>query len=62
MLRNTILAKWFAQQCRVRYAPSPTGNMHIGGLRTALINHLFAKRNNGVFILRIEDTDRVLEN
>jgi len=43
---------------RVRYAPSPTGNQHIGGLRTALFNYLFAKANNGKFILRIEDTDR----
>ncbi|KAF8560948.1 hypothetical protein P879_05365 [Paragonimus westermani] len=44
---------------RVRFAPSPTGYMHIGGLRTALINKLFAMRHNGKFILRIEDTDRV---
>ncbi|CAI2361875.1 unnamed protein product [Moneuplotes crassus] len=43
---------------RVRYAPSPTGEMHIGGLRTALFNYLFAKNNNGTFILRIEDTDK----
>ncbi len=43
---------------RVRYAPSPTGFLHIGGLRTALYNELFAKRNKGTFILRIEDTDR----
>ena len=43
---------------RVRFAPSPTGPLHIGGLRTALYNYLFAKRNNGVFILRIEDTDQ----
>jgi hypothetical protein len=45
---------------RVRYAPSPTGYMHIGGLRTALYNYLFAKKNNGSFIVRIEDTDRVI--
>ena len=44
---------------RVRYAPSPTGKLHIGGLRTALYNSLFAKKNNGKFILRIEDTDKV---
>ncbi len=44
---------------RVRYAPSPTGSLHIGGLRTALYNYLYAKKNNGTFILRIEDTDRV---
>ena len=43
---------------RVRYAPSPTGYQHIGGIRTALFNYLFAKANNGDFILRIEDTDR----
>lgn len=42
---------------RVRFAPSPTGYLHIGGLRTALYNYLFAKANNGTFILRIEDTD-----
>ncbi|MGE9616632.1 MAG: glutamate--tRNA ligase [Solitalea-like symbiont of Acarus siro] len=42
---------------RVRFAPSPTGPLHIGGLRTALYNYLFAKKNNGTFILRIEDTD-----
>lgn len=43
---------------RVRFAPSPTGYLHIGGLRTALYNHLFSKKNNGKFILRIEDTDQ----
>ncbi len=43
---------------RVRYAPSPTGNQHIGGVRTALINYLFAKSQGGTFILRLEDTDR----
>ncbi|KYQ88262.1 glutamate-tRNA ligase [Tieghemostelium lacteum] len=43
---------------RVRYAPSPTGSLHLGGLRTALFNYLFAKKNNGTFILRIEDTDQ----
>lgn len=42
---------------RVRFAPSPTGTMHIGNLRTALLNYLFAKQKNGTFILRIEDTD-----
>lgn len=44
-------------QVRVRFAPSPTGPLHIGGVRTALYNYLFARKNNGVFILRIEDTD-----
>ncbi len=43
---------------RVRFAPSPTGYLHVGGLRTALYNYLFAKKQNGKFILRIEDTDR----
>jgi glutamyl-tRNA synthetase len=43
---------------RVRFAPSPTGGLHIGGVRTALFNYLFAKKNNGSFILRIEDTDQ----
>ncbi len=43
---------------RVRFAPSPTGPLHIGGVRTALYNYLFAKKHNGVFILRIEDTDQ----
>ncbi|HBX67330.1 MAG TPA: glutamate--tRNA ligase, partial [Balneolaceae bacterium] len=43
---------------RVRFAPSPTGFLHIGGLRTALYNYLFARHNDGKFILRIEDTDQ----
>ncbi len=42
---------------RVRYAPSPTGHLHIGGARTALFNYLFAKHHQGTFLLRIEDTD-----
>jgi glutamyl-tRNA synthetase len=45
-------------EVRVRYAPSPTGFLHLGALRTALYNYLFAKATNGSFILRIEDTDR----
>lgn len=45
-------------QVRVRFAPSPTGNLHIGGARTALFNWLYARNKSGVFILRIEDTDR----
>src|SRR5215208_6548332 len=44
-------------QIRVRYAPSPTGSLHVGGVRTALFNWLFASKNNGIFALRIEDTD-----
>lgn len=43
---------------RVRFAPSPTGPLHIGGVRTALYNYLFAKKHNGAFILRVEDTDQ----
>lgn len=43
---------------RVRFAPSPTGYLHVGGLRTALYNYLFARKHNGQFILRIEDTDQ----
>ena len=43
---------------RVRFAPSPTGALHIGGVRTALFNYLFAKKHNGTFFLRIEDTDK----
>lgn len=46
------------KQIRVRFAPSPTGPLHIGGVRTALYNYLFAKKNGGTFILRIEDTDQ----
>jgi glutamyl-tRNA synthetase len=44
-------------QIRVRYAPSPTGMLHVGGVRTALFNWLFARKNGGTFVLRIEDTD-----
>ncbi len=46
------------KQIRVRFAPSPTGPLHIGGVRTALFNYLFAKKHRGVFVLRIEDTDQ----
>ena len=46
------------QKPRVRFAPSPTGPLHIGGVRTALYNYLFARKNGGKFILRIEDTDQ----
>jgi len=42
---------------RVRFAPSPTGELHLGGARTALFNYLFSRKNNGKFFLRIEDTD-----
>jgi glutamyl-tRNA synthetase len=46
------------QKVRVRFAPSPTGPLHIGGVRTALYNYLFARKHGGTFILRIEDTDQ----
>jgi len=46
------------QQVRTRFAPSPTGYLHVGGARTALFNWLFARKHNGVFILRVEDTDK----
>ena len=46
------------QRVRVRFAPSPTGPLHIGGVRTALYNYLFAKKHGGDFLLRIEDTDQ----
>ena len=46
------------KRVRVRFAPSPTGALHIGGVRTALYNYLFAKKHGGDFILRIEDTDQ----
>jgi glutamyl-tRNA synthetase len=47
-----------SDRVRVRFAPSPTGHLHVGGARTALFNWLFARRHGGTFILRIEDTDR----
>lgn len=47
-----------SKKIRVRFAPSPTGFLHIGGLRTALYNWLFARKHKGIFVLRIEDTDR----
>ena len=47
-----------SKNVRVRFAPSPTGPLHIGGVRTALFNYLFAKKHDGTFVLRIEDTDQ----
>ena len=46
------------KQVRVRFAPSPTGGLHLGGVRTVLYNYLFAKQHGGDFVLRIEDTDQ----
>jgi glutamyl-tRNA synthetase len=53
-----ILNLSMERKVRVRFAPSPTGPLHMGGVRTALYNYLFAKKNNGDFLLRIEDTDQ----
>jgi len=50
-------AETFVRPVRVRFAPSPTGYLHIGGVRTALFNWLFARRHGGVFVLRVDDTD-----
>ncbi|MCP8631600.1 glutamate--tRNA ligase family protein, partial [Acinetobacter baumannii] len=47
-----------SDRIRVRYAPSPTGYLHIGNARTALFNYLYAKQYNGDFVIRIEDTDK----
>ena len=49
---------YMSNQVRVRFAPSPTGPLHMGGVRTALYNYLFARKNGGEFVLRIEDTDQ----
>src|SRR5213592_1526265 len=46
------------KKVRVRFAPSPTGGLHLGGIRTVLYNYLFARQHNGDFVLRIEDTDQ----
>lgn len=61
--RRSLIFTAFKRHCstpaRVRFAPSPTGQLHLGGLRTALYNYLLAKKTGGQFILRIEDTDQV---
>jgi glutamyl-tRNA synthetase len=53
-----MLKRLYSTGVRVRFAPSPTGKIHIGGLRTAFYNYLFAKKFKGKFLLRIEDTDQ----
>ncbi|XP_017482137.1 PREDICTED: probable glutamate--tRNA ligase, mitochondrial [Rhagoletis zephyria] len=50
--------RWSHDEVRVRFAPSPTGYLHLGGLRTALYNYLYSRNKNGKFLLRIEDTDQ----
>lgn len=57
-MQKILKDKMAEKPVRVRFAPSPTGPLHMGGVRTALYNYLFAKKNNGTFILRIEDTDQ----
>nr|CAD7445386.1 unnamed protein product [Timema bartmani] len=61
-VNNCVISKYFTSSAqikvRVRFAPSPTGHLHLGGLRTALYNYLFAKNHGGTFVLRIEDTDQ----
>ncbi|KAH9318491.1 hypothetical protein KI387_020260, partial [Taxus chinensis] len=56
-VKNENMKAEFGEAVRVRFAPSPTGNLHVGGARTALFNYLFARSKGGKFILRIEDTD-----
>ncbi|KKO02727.1 hypothetical protein LCGC14_0101760 [marine sediment metagenome] len=59
---ETMPEKSLENEIRVRFAPAPTGFLHIGGAKTALFNYLFAKKNKGSFILRIEDTDFAKSN
>jgi glutamyl-tRNA synthetase len=58
-MRPSSLLRALPPTPRLRFAPSPTGYLHLGGLRTALFNHLLARKWRGKWILRIEDTDRV---
>ena len=55
---NIQLVRKCSSDVRVRFAPSPTGQLHIGGFRTAFYNYLFAKKHGGTFVLRLEDTDQ----
>ena len=57
-LNPTFAPNMTIKKVRVRFAPSPTGGLHLGGVRTVLFNYLFAKKNDGDFVLRIEDTDQ----
>ena len=57
--RYTGWVKMTSEKMRTRFAPSPTGFLHIGGARTALFNWLYTRRHGGTFVLRIEDTDQV---
>ena len=58
ILNLCLIKRSMSSEVRVRFAPSPTGQLHIGGFRTALYNYLFAKKYGGKFILRLEDTDQ----
>jgi glutamyl/glutaminyl-tRNA synthetase len=55
---SLVVQRRYHKEVKTRFAPSPTGFMHLGALRTALYSYLFAKQNNGKFVLRIEDTDQ----
>lgn len=61
-VKSIIITKKKPQKVRVRFAPSPTGGLHFGGIRTALYNYFYAKKKKGDFILRIEDTDQKRNN
>ena len=56
-MHKILILTMAERKVRVRFAPSPTGPLHIGGVRTALYNYLFARQHNGDFVFRIEDTD-----
>jgi glutamyl/glutaminyl-tRNA synthetase len=60
-LENNKLSIYSQHMTRTRFAPSPTGQLHIGGLRTALFAYIWAKKNHGQFLVRIEDTDKTRE-
>lgn len=57
--QTTNVSSEIPKSARLRFAPSPTGHLHLGGLRTALFNHILARKWKGKWLLRIEDTDRV---